>query len=570
VRWTIGRKLGAGLAAVVAVFLVAIGLALAFSSSAESSFEHTQRWDEAVEGAAEQIEGIQEQISAEALYAATFDPKYKAQFEQGVQKANKAAKAIEALGDPVIEHLTAQANAADHHQDSIVSETLVPAVESGNRTVVQLALQDADRNARIPLAAHERISQRVAELRTADLAQARAAADRARLLGILAAAIGTLLAAAIGFAIWRSCTRGLPALRQRFASLKDNCLKDLSTGLAAVANGDLTAGARPVTEPIRSTSSDEIGDLARSFDDMLAKVQASVESYNAMRVRLHEMIGAVARTSQSVVTASSQMASTSVEAGRAVCEIATAVGSVAQGADQQVHMVEQARSSADETSQAAAQARAVATEGASAAVRATEAMQAVRDSSSSVTEAITALSLKSDEIGGIVETITRIAGQTNLLALNAAIEAARAGEQGRGFAVVAEEVRKLAEESQHAALSIAALIQEIQAETQRAVEVVEDGARRTEDGAAVVEHARQAFAQIEESVAAVSDRVHRIALATNEVAAVAEQTSASTEQVSASTQETSASTEQIAASAQELATGARELQELVARFKLAA
>ena len=65
--------------------------------------------------------------------------------------------------------------------------------------------------------------------------------------------------------------------------------------------------------------------------------------------------------------------------------------------------------------------------------------------------AIRALGARSEQIGGIVETITGIAEQTNLLALNAAIEAARAGEQGRGFAVVAEEVRKLAEESQSAA-----------------------------------------------------------------------------------------------------------------------
>src|SRR5207302_5108290 len=119
--------------------------------------------------------------------------------------------------------------------------------------------------------------------------------------------------------------------------------------------------------------------------------------------------------------------------------------------------------------------------------------QAVRESSAAVTEAIGELASKSEQIGGIVETITGIAGQTNLLALNAAIEAARAGEQGRGFAVVAEEVRKLAEESQRAAASIASLIEQIQGETQKAVEVVEDGAARTEEGVETAAAASDAF-----------------------------------------------------------------------------
>ena len=477
-----------------------------------------------------------------------------------------------------------------------LAETLAGAEDrSGSRDLYTGKVVPLSQDA---LAATDRL-QAVIERQAAD--QSAAAVSNAGSARKFFYGIGLLsLLAAIGiaFLIARSITRPVAALVSRLRSLNDHCLEALNGGLLAVANGDLTKGAEPMTTPVDAVGKDEVAELGRTFNEMLGKAQGGLESYNAMRAQLATMVGELSGSAGTVSSASQQLTATSEETSRAVTEIATAIGEVAQGAETQVRRVGEVRDamteavdavaasarSAEEASGVAGQARETAEQGVAAVEQASAAMTSVQANSRDAARAITELAEKSHRIGEFIATITGIAEQTNLLALNAAIEAARAGEQGRGFAVVAEEVRKLAEESQEAAATISGLVQEIQTDTARTVRVVEDGVTRTEEGAETVAQARRAFEAIGTAVGDMTARIEQIAAAAQQISAatekvsddiggvatVAESSSAIAEEVSASTEQTSASAEEISASAQELSSTAQLLEQLVGRFRVAA
>jgi methyl-accepting chemotaxis protein len=412
-------------------------------------------------------------------------------------------------------------------------------------------------------------------------------------------ALALLAALALAFALARHITRRLRAVSNAAEALAEG---DVDHELSVHGRDEVGRAARALAALV-----DHLRTLARAADavaagDLTVEVRPRSAhdrlgaAFAGLVAELRTAVGQMSRSATSVAQASQQVAGSSSDAGRAIEEIARALGDVAAGAERQVRSVASAQQTTDqvagattasardahETSRAAAEARSAADAGAETIVRASEAMSAARDASAEAGRAIRELGAKSQRIGGIVDTITGIAEQTNLLALNAAIEAARAGDQGRGFAVVADEVRKLAEESQAAAASISGLVLEIRSETDRTVAIVEAGAARGEIGATTVAEARDAFARIAASIEVVSERVSHVSTAVEQIAGgaaqvstdmgevvtVAEQSSATAQEVSASAEQTSSSTQQIAASAQELSRTARELDALVGRFTL--
>lgn len=295
-----------------------------------------------------------------------------------------------------------------------------------------------------------------------------------------------------------------------------------------------------LTQEIKINSKCEIGDLARTVNKFLAN--------------LRKIMAEVKENSVHVAATAEQLNSSAEQTTAAVNETAATMNEIST-------TVEQVSNNIQEISFASLRAAEYANAGNEDIVRLTGQMQSIADSSNSSTKVIHDLSLKSQEIGRIVELITTIADQTNLLSLNAAIEAARAGEQGRGFAVVAEEVRKLADQSSNAAKQIKELINTIQFQAQNAVQTIAAGGKDVEEGILVVQDVGGSFQKIIGAVDSLTNQIQ-------DVAAAAEEMTAGVENVAASTEEENAAMEEVSASAESLAGLAEGLNDLVGKFKV--
>lgn len=346
-----------------------------------------------------------------------------------------------------------------------------------------------------------------------------------------------------------------------------------------LAKGDLTVDTEHLAA---KASKDEIGEL--------------IQGFHAMTRQLRQILHQVAASAEQVASSAEQLTASADQSAQAANQVAGSITDVASNTDKQLSAIKEASLIVEQMSigiqQAAANASAVAgrtgqaaqtaQDGSNSVEKAVEQMVSIEQTVNASAQVVAKLGERSKEIGQIVDTISGIAGQTNLLALNAAIEAARAGEQGRGFAVVAEEVRKLAEQSQEAAKQIAAMIGEIQGDTEKAVASMGSGTREVKVGAEVVTTAGHAFNAIVEMVSDVSTQVREISATMQQLASggqnivssmhaiddLSRKAAGETQTVSAATEEQSASMEQIAASSQSLAKVAEELQQEVNKFRL--
>ncbi|MDR6213014.1 methyl-accepting chemotaxis protein [Paracidovorax wautersii] len=346
------------------------------------------------------------------------------------------------------------------------------------------------------------------ELQNTENAEAVAAAEqtqgRARLVSGALVALGLALGALIA---WRT-TRSITAPIGRAVVVAER-----------IARGDLTS-------QVEVRIHDETGRL--------------LEAVAAMQERLRALVGEIGAAADSILLASSEVASGNLDlsqrtesTSRSLQEAASALGDVTQTVGQSADASRQANHMTATASDAATRGGAVV---------------------SQVVQTMDTISASSRKIADIISVIDGIAFQTNILALNAAVEAARAGEQGRGFAVVAGEVRSLAGRSAEAAREIKALILA--------------SATHVQEGSAQVNHAGATIQELVQSVRRVSDIMGEITAAAQEQSERIGLVSQSMGTLENMTQQNAALVEQSSAAADSLKEQAARLTRVVGNFRL--
>ncbi len=356
-------------------------------------------------------------------------------------------------------------------------------------------------------------------------------------------------------------------------------LNRITTVIRQLADGD--ADLRERMENGRS-SQDELGELSRSFNRFMGKLQRIVRTAG-------ETSRDVASSAEEVAASAEQLNTSAGDVSRSMTEVIQRLEREEQQlseikiqAMRLADVAKEVATSAERSATESLEIQSVAADSTGKVESAADSLIEVRDVVESSALVIADLVATSRQVSGLVETIAAIAEQTDLLALNASIEAARAGEHGRGFAVVADEFRALAEESKSASESAGEIIRGVESRVDEVVATMNAAREKVAGVEGVSREARQALSRIVEflerqtgAIGGIAEQMRDEARRVGEmqmlIAAVAnfsESNVASAADVSAATQQQTASTQEIVAGTQELTLSAERLSGLIGRFRI--
>jgi len=535
-RWTIGTKIGAGFALAL-VILAIIGVS---SYSSLNSLVNAAKWQnhtyEVTDALAETFSGLQDMETGQRGFVITGDDRFLEPYNNAKDRIEPAIKALRQLtvDNPAQQQrlvsLQAKVDERAGELDVAIALRKEKSFESARQVIATAKGKKIMDEIRVLFSEMKTEENTLLQQRTSQVNASTLFVKNLIAWGVLCALI---LLALIGILISRSIAKPLVVL---------------SALASRITAGDLSINISP------EERADEIGVLTQAFRQMTGNLRSSIKS-------ITEGVAMLGSSASEILATTTQLASGAAENVVAINETTTTVEEVRQA----TQLSSQKAKGVSESSQKLAT---ISQTGQKAVEETTAEINRIRLQMESIAKTIVSLSEQSQNIGGIIASVTDIADQSNLLAVNAGIEAAKAGEQGRGFAVVAVEIRSLAEQSKQATVEIRRILNEVQKSTNMAVMVTEQGSKAVEAG---LKQAVQAGEVIKALTTATSEAVQaamQIVASSSQQVVGMDQIGKAMSNINQATAENSASIKQTETAAKNINELGQKLKQLISQYKI--
>jgi len=305
-----------------------------------------------------------------------------------------------------------------------------------------------------------------------------------------------------------------------------------------------------------------------SRGDLAGRVQAAAHPYlTAVTESFNVLADNYARRMERARTASAEIAASATQVTAAASELSNGASQQEQATMDAAAAIAQLSESTQKVSghataahEAARRALEMSDQGSRAVRESAEGMQSICAAMQATAEKIKSLASRSLEVYDVINLIH----ETNLLAQNAMLESSHGGQTTE---VVSAELRKLADHSRSATRDIVTLLKSIQAESNEAVAVMEQGNRVAGNGAQLMEQANRAFTGIATILHQTADFAEAIAATSSQQVQGTENVAAAVQEIAANLRQNSTKARQSAKIVEQLARSSEQLTQAVTQIR---